>query len=289
MQHKILEDLLASRFLESLRCSPTDRAVDPPSALAAFAQEVDLCESLTKEWTIFLLRREAYRQLSRRVICVSLGEDCFPRTVLSHLGFKQTRSEGELSMPFDLMALPVSSVVSLIANDFEGLTDPANLTYNGRHPVNHLLDIDFNHEQGSVFADSQFEQLRIRYHRRTRAFLDVASRGMDDRGRKVIYCIHHYHAGHPIMLHMIGILGEALVKTGMNLQNPIMYIDNTASMPDGVHYVPDSRAIVISLRYPYDGYVWHENVHRFSLQGLRFTNELGLLIRSALELLGCND
>lgn len=81
---------------------------------------------------------------------------------------------------------------------------------------------------------------------------------------------------------MIAILEEALAKKGMINNCAILYIDNTATRPDGVYRMSNSRVVVVSLRYPYQGYVWHENVHRFSLQGLRFSNQLGLLILDAL-------
>ena len=81
---------------------------------------------------------------------------------------------------------------------------------------------------------------------------------------------------------MIAILEETLAKKGMDNDCAVLYIDNTATWPNGVHRIPSSRVVVVSLRYPYEGYVWHENVHRFSLQGLRFSNQLGLLILDAL-------
>jgi len=46
--------------------------------------------------------------------------------------------------------------------------------------------------------------------------------------------------------------------------------------------MPKSRVLVVSLRYPYQDYVWHEKVHRSSLQGLCFSNQLGLLFHDAL-------
>jgi len=281
MQHKILEELLASLFLKSFQRTGGIDA-DLSSCQADFRGEVDLCGSVVREWDEFLASREAYLKLSSRVMFVSLGEDCFPRTVLSHLGFKQIRSQGEPSLPFDLMALPASSVAHLLAHDFVGLTESKSLTYNGRHPVNHLLNIDFNHEQGEAFADSEFAELRARYQRRTKSFLDVARTGLDDRGRKVVYCIHHYHADQPVSSHMIDILEETLAKKGMDNDCAILYIDNTATRPDSVYRMSNSRVVVVSLRYPYEGYVWHENVHRFSSQGLRFSNQLGLLVLDAL-------
>jgi len=81
---------------------------------------------------------------------------------------------------------------------------------------------------------------------------------------------------------MIDILEETLAKKGMDNDCAILYIDNTATRPDGVYRMSSSRVVVVSLRYPYEGYVWHENVHRFSSQGLRFSNQIGLLILDAL-------
>jgi hypothetical protein len=62
MQHKILEELLASLFLKSFQRTGGIDA-DLSSCQADFRGEVDLCGSVVREWDEFLASREAYLKL----------------------------------------------------------------------------------------------------------------------------------------------------------------------------------------------------------------------------------
>ncbi len=49
---------------------------------------------------------------------VSLGHNCLPRTVLTRWGVKPEKSEGELSMPFDLATFETFEITKQIKEDF---------------------------------------------------------------------------------------------------------------------------------------------------------------------------
>lgn len=49
---------------------------------------------------------------------VSLGYNCFPRTVLTRWGVKPSKSQGELSMPFDLATYETFEITKNIENNF---------------------------------------------------------------------------------------------------------------------------------------------------------------------------
>lgn len=70
-------------------------------------------------------KRKDIENLNYRI--VSLGHNCFPRTVLTRWGLKPDRSEGELSMPFDLATFETFEITKNIQNDFENFFD--NLEY----------------------------------------------------------------------------------------------------------------------------------------------------------------
>lgn len=54
---------------------------------------------------------------------VSLGHNCFPRTVLTRWGLKPDKSEGELSMPFDLATFETFEITKNIENNFKNFFD----------------------------------------------------------------------------------------------------------------------------------------------------------------------
>ena len=50
---------------------------------------------------------------------ISLGKDCIPRTFLTNAGIIQTKSDGRLSMPFDLACHTAQSIAQNINSNFE--------------------------------------------------------------------------------------------------------------------------------------------------------------------------
>lgn len=54
---------------------------------------------------------------------VSLGYNCFPRTMLTKWGLKKSKSMGEPSYPFDLAVHPTKDLAKLLNNNFDGFLD----------------------------------------------------------------------------------------------------------------------------------------------------------------------
>ena len=54
---------------------------------------------------------------------ISLGTNCFPRMKLNQHNVKPSKSQGELSCPFDLCITPVESVNAILENDFADYFD----------------------------------------------------------------------------------------------------------------------------------------------------------------------
>ena len=55
----------------------------------------------------------------KKYLIMSLGTNCLPRTILTRWKIKPSKSEGELSYPFDLVFHTLPLVVKCLENDFE--------------------------------------------------------------------------------------------------------------------------------------------------------------------------
>ncbi len=79
---------------------------------------------------------------------ISLGENCFTRTVLTRHNVKATKEQGELSMPFDLCVNSIRNTSKLIQNDFAGYFDnlefdhDKNIYVNNSHCTLYTHDVD---------------------------------------------------------------------------------------------------------------------------------------------------
>lgn len=108
---------------------------------------------------------------------LSLGGDCFSRTVLTRWGLKRTSKLGECSCPFDLAVTYPEAVDLLIESDFEGFMDPINLAYDvaTNNCCNKRYNINFNHETGTDYAANNFTKIRMLYNSRVSNFRHLVS------------------------------------------------------------------------------------------------------------------
>ncbi len=61
--------------------------------------------------------------MEKKYEIVSLGQNCLPRTILTRWNIKPSKSQGELSGPFDLVRHELDRIIHYIENDFEGYFD----------------------------------------------------------------------------------------------------------------------------------------------------------------------
>lgn len=61
--------------------------------------------------------------IEKKYEIVSLGVNCMPRTVLTRLGLKPRKADGELSCPFDLVMHKLDRITYYLHNNFEGYFD----------------------------------------------------------------------------------------------------------------------------------------------------------------------
>jgi hypothetical protein len=66
--------------------------------------------------------------MSHTDVAISLGSDCLPAAWGKYKDFRETKSTGYLTCPFDLMVSNYEGVVKCIHDDFTHFTNPAFLT-----------------------------------------------------------------------------------------------------------------------------------------------------------------
>ena len=108
---------------------------------------------------------------------ISLGSDCLPRVSLTNVDIKKSKTNGELSCPFDLAVTFPLDIMSMIENDFEKLTDEdfieireinsvdiiSNTMYNKcffNHESRFLTDIDFSKDNFKLFKERYKERIK---------------------------------------------------------------------------------------------------------------------------------
>ena len=207
---------------------------------------------------------------------IPLGEDCFGRSILHQLGYKRSKSEGELSYPFDLSVTPCLSVSQLIASNFSYFMDPRYLVWNDSHPAHGRYRIEFNHEQGEYFRDHNYKRLRERYAKRILNFRNTIS-----ESRPIIFVVHNYHANESIPRAQLDHLTDS-VENQIKIKNKkIVYIDTSGSQSDGIYKVDETLTQIRSAA-PKE-YTWYQNSDRYSIRGLEFALKLDDFLGSYLR------
>lgn len=104
---------------------------------------------------------------------ISLGENCFNRTVLTRHHLKCRREQGELSYPFDLCVCSVNAALQVIQNDFADYFD--DLYWNKRDHIwcNKKYGIRYNHDEDCAETDK--DKLVSRYSKRIDNFRKMLS------------------------------------------------------------------------------------------------------------------
>jgi hypothetical protein len=216
---------------------------------------------------------------------LSLGGDCFSRTVLTRWGLKRTSKLGEHSCPFDLAVTYPRAVDLLIENDFEGFMDPLNLAYNeaANNCCNTRYKINFNHEPGSDYAANNFTKLRTLYNARVSNFRHVVS------ASKPLFMLIYL----PIFMEEKTSYVEIAERIFRNIKKQRQGITSLlvlnahapgiAPVVDG--YV-DSDCEWINIQAPDAGYVWHDSSWFMSNTGMEHEQKVIQFVESHLHRMG---
>jgi hypothetical protein len=213
---------------------------------------------------------------------ISMGEDCFPRTILTRWGLKPFAALGEASHPFDLAVHPLACIPDLLTSGFAGYLDVENLVFLKSHQFvrNRKLGITFNHEIGAQYAEDSYRELRDVYSRRiARLGGDVAS------ADKLIYVVHVQRpaaADHENLERL-----KAALLDRWRLKPGCLIVINTH--PHGTGYnratvsKVDSFQSTIDIDQPVEGYIWHTPHHCFSAEGHSFEKDIVVAVDGIAE------
>ncbi len=107
---------------------------------------------------------------------ICLGSNCYPRKMLSRIGIKPRKKEGELSCPFDLCATEVHNISKILENNFADYVE--NIICEGQHPTNKKFiyrnskyNINYIHDN----TLNTVEQVKKRYAKRIENFINLSA------------------------------------------------------------------------------------------------------------------
>ena len=198
------------------------------------------------------------------MIVISLGTDCLFKTYMTELGFKQRRSKGERTMPFDLAIHPYSSVLHFFKNGFENYIQDTDMYENEEgllcnkrwstvfvHESNHFKDVSYVEDcwkQETLtynFIDRNYLELKKRYNRRIKDFKESIQQ---DKDKFIIFCFHTRNNEH---------CAELYEHITTNFKQGYLFVLNTHHEPLYDNIIQD-RYYYINCPLP-NGELWNSN------------------------------
>jgi hypothetical protein len=221
-------------------------------------------------------KRRANLLTQRSFNVVSLGYDCFPRTLLSRWGIKKTARLGELSMPFDLAIHPSGAMAHLLETNFASYFD-GSMTFDAAKdfPIHRELGIEFNHEIGKQFSANQMAEVKERYRKRVENFEAIIA---DDMPAAFV---HHAETPDP---HSVERIFQNIRdrRSGKNSIFILLYTPPFGQELADFAAIKAMGVSVITQPYPFKGYVWYRKTHTYSRRGFQFERDLAENLNAAL-------
>ncbi len=229
------------------------------------AQPETLAEHLNYQRHIKQARKEAATKNIFAYRIVSLGSDCFSRTIPTLWGVKPRKRQGEPGCPFDLSTNFLSGIVRNIEEDFANYFN--TLHFNGRFWEIARSNTVFSHENDCGPNDEN--TIRKRFSGR----IDNFRRALADV-RPALF-VHHFIRG----------LNDATPDETAKLLNRLWQLlnDKRCGLPfrllvvDHCNYIPAAELIpqicLFAPDYLPDDYLWNYPEFEFSAAGLRFETE----------------
>jgi tetratricopeptide (TPR) repeat protein len=236
-------------------------------------------------WINFQERKKNLAELANfKYKIISLGFDCLPRTIATRWGIKPSRSQGELSCPFDLAFHSYSNICKLLDNDFDDYLNPQYLEL-VRHKNNSNQTIVINtkylckfvHENGFIWQENDFQKFRKRYEQRINNFYGYL------KENPILFILN-------LNINSYDIYPQKLVdiidRKFPDLNFKLLVIDTS---PKGQKSKPkennstDSHILIESIPLPSTNYHWSLNNHYATEAGILFERKIALAMRSAIE------
>ena len=195
---------------------------------------------------------------------VSLGCDCFCRTIPTLWGLKPRKNQGELGYPFDLSNNALPGILKNLREDFSEYF--TNMYFNGKHWYLPQSDSLFCHEDDCGQNDD--DKIRERFTRRIKNFQNVIGHDVP------ILFINRYCPASNLTkekaVDLYNELFEILLKKRKNKPFKLLIIDYQRQLPQKNL---NSEIYILAPDYLPETYVWNYPEYRMSAAGLRFETE----------------
>lgn len=219
----------------------------------------------------------------RRATVISLGEDCFSRTIATHWGLKRSSKLGEKSHPFDLAVHPLASIVRLLVSDFDSYMEVPDLFFDAEKKItfDRRLSISFNHEVGEQYSANNFDLLRSTYERRIANF-----RRDLETAQNPVFLFHNSRSAPRTSMEINELMGAVRTKCAVK---PYLFIaiENAGEPTSGQSPVlvetVGACEFLIRAAYPFKGYTWHNPAHAFSRAGYEFERGVVDVISAVMD------
>lgn len=171
---------------------------------------------------------------------VSLGWDCFSRTMPTWWNMKHTKAEGELSMPFDLAMHNIRSIIKILDNDFADFFDSIRFDAQTGNWYNDKYYSVYNHDQSCTTVD----EFTSRYINRINNFRNVV------QNSNHVFFVYHDFADSDTEKRHIKKLSKILSRLRGNKKFRLIVI-SAKPMRNNI-----KNTSVIYVKEPYIDYVW---------------------------------
>ena len=186
---------------------------------------------------------------------ISLGWDCFSRTLPTWYGLKPTKDKGELSHPFDLAMHTLPNIIKILQNHFADYLDNVYYDEATQLWINNKYHIKYNHDNGL-----SLDEFKNRYTKRIENFYQTI------HDAKNVFFIYHAlnDDKQEDILQLVRELQNICDKTHFHLivishkWKKLLHCQNIT-----LCYQP----------YPWKNYSWWENDHLTS-QGVKFEHAI---------------
>ena len=187
---------------------------------------------------------------------ISLGWDCFSRSLPTWYGIKPTKEQGELSYPFDLAMHTLPNIIKVLQNRFADYLEDIEFDKETKLWHNKKYHFKYNHDQTLTTK----EEFRERYSKRIENFYNTI------RTSQNIFFIYHALASDKV--ESILLLCSELRKLCENKNFHLIVVSEAKKK---IPYSPDISLCHVSR--PWKDYSWWQEDH-LTLQGVKFEHKI---------------
>lgn len=186
---------------------------------------------------------------------ISLGWDCFSRTLPTWYGIKPTKDQGKLSYPFDLAMHTLPNIIKILQNRFVDYLDDVSYDETLKLWKNNKYGFKYNHDEGL-----NLEEFKSRYTKRIQNFYQTIC-----TSRNIFFIYHALGNDQPEdILRLNDVLQQICEETHYCL---IVISHKWKKLP------PCSNVSLCYQPLPWKNYSWWQQDH-LTPQGIKFEHAI---------------